>query len=92
MSNLKRVRVVVRGVVQGVGFRYYAVSLARGYGITGWARNRVDGTVEVEAQGERAVVSAFIKDLGIGPRSAHVEGVDVEDLPIQADERGFRVR
>lgn len=92
MDDLTRVRVVVRGVVQGVGFRFFAMQLARDYGLAGWVRNREDGSVEVEAEGEDLIVKAFIKDLRIGPRSADVTGIDVETLKPARDHAGFRVR
>jgi acylphosphatase len=87
-----RVRVIVKGVVQGVGFRYFAMQLARDYGITGWVRNRDDGSVEVEAQGEDLLVQSFISDLRIGPRSADVTAVDIEPLPPAQERTGFHVR
>ena len=92
MDNLTRMRVVVRGVVQGVGFRFFAMQLARDYGIAGWVRNRDDGSVEVEAEGEELIVKAFIKDLRTGPRSADVAGLDIEILPPARDRTGFHVR
>ena len=81
MAARMRVHIVVKGVVQGVGFRYFTMRLARDYGLTGWVRNREDGSVEVEAEAEKAMVKSFIKHLGVGPRGAHVSGLDVEALP-----------
>jgi acylphosphatase len=92
MSDRVRVRVIVRGMVQGVGYRYFAAHLARDYGISGWVRNREDGAVELEAEGESAIVNSFLKDLGIGPRSADVTGLAVEEVPPEGDEKGFTVR
>ena len=92
MDDLTRVRVVVRGVVQGVGFRFFAMQLARDYGLAGWVRNREDGSVEVEAEGDDVIVRAFIKDLGIGPHSADVAAVEVETLPPAREHTGFHVR
>jgi len=92
VTDLSRVRIVVRGVVQGVGYRYFAMQLARDYGLAGWVRNREDGSVEVEAEGEEIVVQAYIKDLRTGPRNAEVTGVEVETLPLGQREKGFHVR
>ena len=92
MTDLTRVRIIVRGLVQGVGFRYFAMQLARDYGLTGWVRNREDGSVEVEAEGEELIVRSYIKDLGLGPRNAEVTGVDVETLPPGQARKGFDVR
>ncbi|MDD4858560.1 MAG: acylphosphatase [Candidatus Krumholzibacteria bacterium] len=92
MDDLKRVRIIVRGIVQGVGFRFFAMQLARDYGLAGWVRNLDDGSVEVEAEGEELIVNSFIKDLGIGPRSSEVTAVDVQPLQPGQDRTRFRVR
>lgn len=86
MRDLIRVHVVVTGMVQGVGFRYFAVTRARGLGgVSGWVRNRRDGSVEVEAQGPRAVVDRFVDDLKVGPRWSRVDGVGVREIPVLED-------
>ena len=77
---MKRMHAIVRGVVQGVGYRFFARDLARRYGLVGFVRNRADGTVEVEMQGADGTLAAFIKDLEIGPQSAHVTGVELEEM------------
>ena len=53
---MKRVRVVVSGDVQGVGYRYTMRMVAREVGVTGWVRNRRDGSVEAEIEGSDAQV------------------------------------
>ena len=92
MADLAKVHIVVSGIVQGVGYRYFAMQLARDYGLAGWVRNREDGTVELEAEGEEIVVQAYIKDLRIGPRSANVTDVAVTKLPTGPPGKGFHVR
>ncbi|MCK4236152.1 MAG: acylphosphatase [Candidatus Krumholzibacteria bacterium] len=87
-----RVRIVVKGVVQGVGFRYFTLDLARRLGLSGFVKNKVDGTVEVEAEGKEVVIKTLIEDLRLGPRSAHITGVDVETLPPGGDYNGFELR
>lgn len=69
--------IVVQGVVQGVGYRFYVLSEARIHNIKGYVRNRSDGMVEVVAEGEEGMVRDFIERLRIGPISAHVSSVDV---------------
>ncbi len=91
MDDIVRVRVIVRGVVQGVGYRYFTAHLARDYGITGWVRNREDGAVELEAEGESGIVDSFLKDLRVGPRSAEVTELAVERKTPSGGE-GFAVR
>ena len=80
-SKMKRMRAIVRGVVQGVGFRFFTRDLARRYGLGGFVMNRADGTVEVEVQGKDGMLAAFMKDLEIGPRNAHVAGIELEEIP-----------
>jgi len=56
-------RIIFRGAVQGVGFRFTAVRIARGFGVAGFVRNLGDGTVELVAEGERHVLREFIHQL-----------------------------
>jgi acylphosphatase len=70
-----RVRIVVRGRVQGVGFRYATVSQARRLGLAGWARNAADGSVEILAQGDPVAVQQLIVWCRQGPPAARVANV-----------------
>lgn len=65
----------MRGRVQGVGFRATTMDEARCLGLAGWARNRVDGTVEVVAEGPAPQLRLFLDYLHRGPRGAHVTTV-----------------
>lgn len=91
-SHPIRIHARVSGLVQGVGFRYFAVQSARRLGVTGWVRNRLDGDVEAEAQGPRTQVDAFVAALHEGPRWGHVDAVDVTEVPPLSDEPIFAVR
>lgn len=71
----KRIRAIVEGYVQGVGFRWYTVRSARNLGLTGWVRNNPDGTVETVAEGDSDSIREFIGALRKGPMSARVEDV-----------------
>jgi acylphosphatase len=75
-----RARVIINGVVQGVGFRYFASRLAQRYKITGYAKNLPNGDVEIDAEGEKAVVSGYLQEIKIGPRYAHITNMKVEWL------------
>jgi len=86
-----RVRIVVRGRVQGVGFRYFVVLRARELGLSGWVRNLPDGTVEAEAEGPRPQLERLIHELRQGPRPANVTGVDATWSHGQAKHLGFDV-
>lgn len=89
---MKRLRATVRGRVQGVGFRASAAREARLLGLTGWVRNRLDGTVETVAEGPEADVDAYLAWLRHGPSMANVTGLDAEWLPPAGDALSFDVK
>jgi acylphosphatase len=68
--------VLVRGRVQGVGFRWFVRERARETGVKGWVRNRDDGSVEVAAEGESDDLQKFVAALRRGPAGAHVTALD----------------
>lgn len=76
MSKVRRL--LIRGVVQGVGFRYAMVAQARLHGVTGWVRNRRDGSVEAMVAGTADRVEAMLAWARIGPAGATVSEVTVE--------------
>ena len=91
ISSPQRVHMLVTGMVQGVGFRYFTVMAARRYGLTGWVRNRRDGSVELEAQGEGIDLERFERAVEAGPRWSRVEHVTIDSLTPTAGESGFSV-
>ena len=84
-------RYVVRGRVQGVGFRWYVEREARTLGVYGWVRNNYDGSVEVLATGTREQLSSLRRRLQEGPRSARVDEVDESDAPPVEGLKTFRI-
>ena len=74
---MRAVRLTIRGRVQGVGYRAWAVETAIRLGLAGWVRNRVEGTVEAVAEGDDATVERFIEACRTGPRPARVTGIEV---------------
>jgi len=72
-------RLAVRGRVQGVGFRYATVRAALELGVTGWVRNRRDGSVEAVVQGPTEAVEALIAWARRGPEAAFVESLEVSE-------------
>ena len=92
MADPARIHIMVSGVVQGVGYRYFVMDAARERGLTGYAKNREDGRVEVEAEGDANVLESFIEVLRIGPRGARVSGLDIERLPAEKGFKEFNIR
>jgi acylphosphatase len=84
-------RFVISGVVQGVGYRAFAERSARQIGVTGWARNRDDGGVEVQANGTVEQLDDFEGRLRQGPRWAQVRAVEVSEAAV-SHETGFHTR
>jgi acylphosphatase len=85
-------RFVLTGRVQGVGFRFFAESAARHEGLTGWVRNRPDGSVEVFAEGDQESVLRFEGKLRRGPPGAQLDRVDVHDEPPSGRAGEFTIR
>jgi len=83
--------VVVAGRVQGVWFRDGCRDEARALGVTGFVRNRADGSVEAEFEGPHAAVERMIAWCGHGPTRARVDAVNTERIET-VGEPGFRVR
>ena len=91
MSVVAR-RVVVRGRVQGVGYRFAMVGAAEHAGVKGWVRNRRDGSVEAHVQGDGAAVLALIAWCESGPPGAQVSDVEVGDAPVDPTLADFATR
>ena len=87
---MKRVRVVVRGRVQGVFFRAEARDRARSLGLAGWVRNARDGTVEAAFEGEDERVESMVAWCERGPSGARVDDVEVTWSEPEG-EREFRI-
>ena len=91
MSGPHAIRAVVRGTVQGVGFRDATVGRARELGVLGWVRNGEEGELLVHAEGAKDAVAALEAFLREGPRGALVEDVAVERVPAEGHEQ-FAIR
>jgi acylphosphatase len=89
MSESVTRRLMVHGLVQGVGFRNYMAYKAAELGISGWVRNRSDGSVEAMVQGPDAAVAAIIECAQRGPRASQVSAVAVSE-GIAAEDFGGR--
>lgn len=85
-------RYVIRGHVQGVGFRWFTEQAARVEGLHGWVANRPDGTVEVAAEGDRASLVRFERRLRQGPPRSRIDEVRVDDDVPSGRADGFVIR
>jgi acylphosphatase len=88
---VRRFAARVHGHVQLVGFRAFAQRRASSLGLTGCVRNRPDGALEVEAEGEEEQLSAFLALIRQGPRAAVVTQVEVEWQPPRGEKGSFRI-
>ena len=85
-------RAVVHGRVQGVGYRFFVIDTATQLGLTGYARNLPNGTVEVVAEGPQPGLDALLSELRRGPTLARVDRVDASWAAFTGDYEGFGVR
>jgi acylphosphatase len=85
-------RIVARGRVQGVGYRYAMVGAAEHARVHGWVRNRRDGSVEAFVQGEGAAVLALVAWCERGPAGAEVTDLEVYDAEVDPTLGAFEAR
>jgi acylphosphatase len=83
---------VVRGRVQGVGYRYFVLEAAERYGIRGYARNLAGGDVEVRAEGDDLALQLFKEELQRGPRMARVSEIVENEVPLSGQYSSFLIR
>lgn len=88
----KAVRIIVSGMVQGVGFRYYIYRQANSLGLTGYARNLPTGQVEIVASGEKGLIDELVKVARVGPSYASVSDVSLEEIELKEDFKNFGIR
>ena len=89
ISTLKTLHLVIHGRVQGVFFRQSMHREAQNLAISGWVRNRSNGTVEAVVHGDSASVEAIVRWAQRGPELAHVERVDTD--PTDGDYTNFEI-
>lgn len=86
------VKVVVKGRVQGVGFRWFTREKARDLGLAGYVRNLSDGNVEVCAEGGQQEINELISMLRQGPSWSQVTDLEIDDAPVLGKYEDFNVR
>jgi acylphosphatase len=90
-GTLARLDATVRGRVQGVGYRFFALRESRDLGLDGWVANQADGAVRVVAEGPRASLEALVTRLEAGPPAGWVDAVQVRWEPARGIGPGFRI-
>jgi acylphosphatase len=83
---------VVKGRVQGVGFRFFVNRAAAVEGLHGWVRNLPDGSVEILSEGEADALDRFERQVRQGPAGARVDEVDTTDAGASGHDTGFSIR
>jgi len=89
-NSSRSIRAIFSGLVQGVGFRFTAVSLARKYNLKGWVKNLSDGRVELVAEGLDKDLNCFFKDLNKEFERSLID-CQVQDIESQGNFRGFQI-
>ncbi len=89
---MSAVQVFFEGNVQGVGFRYSVRHIAKGFDVTGWARNLRDGRVEMQVNGADDEVQAFLEAIMQSELRAHIRKQDLTPLADASPMRGFEIR
>jgi len=89
---IARIGATVRGQVQGVGFRWFVIREAAQLGLVGWVANAPDGTVRLEAEGERRAIDRLVALVRQGPPGADVDDVVTSELTRVGTESSFTAR
>jgi len=89
-SKIEARRVIYRGRVQGVGFRYTAHRIAQGYAVTGYVKNLRDGSVELIAEGTAAEIQQMLAEIAV-KMTGNIEEADVQTLPATGHYSSFEI-
>jgi acylphosphatase len=87
-----RLHAIVEGRVQGVGFRYFTQRQAVQLGLTGWVRNRWEGTVELTAEGPREEIEKLLQSIGRGPQAGTTRNVKYDFQEATGEFISFQIR
>ncbi|WP_338471771.1 acylphosphatase [Niallia sp. XMNu-256] len=87
-----QLHIIVSGKVQGVGYRYFSQMKAVQYGVTGWAKNLPDGSVEILAIGTNDQLEPFIEDLRIGNPFSKIEEMNITEGEKSEDFHSFTIK
>lgn len=92
MSDIKRAKIIVFGLVQGVGYRYFVMRHADNLNLKGYTQNLFTGEVLTEVEGDFGLINELIKQLKIGPMKSHVTNCLVEWSEPKNEFKRFEVR
>lgn len=92
MDDQRRVRLQIYGKVQGVFFRASTRERAQQLGVSGWVKNRSDGSVEAQVEGPSEAVDKLVEWAHEGPSAARVDNLEVTEQDYRGEYSGFEVR
>ena len=92
MNDEARAEIIVTGIVQGVGYRYFVMTTARQYGLKGYVQNLYSGEVLTIVEGSKNLIEALYKEMQIGPPHAHVTGADIVWTKYKNEFNSFEVK
>ena len=87
-----RYYIVVKGRVQGVGFRFFTINIASKYNLTGSVRNMDNGMVEIEVQGEKNTIDSFISEIKKGNYFIRVDDISIKSIDLKPKEKSFQLK
>lgn len=90
-GQLKGLHLVIDGVVQGVGFRWFVERTANNFGLKGWVKNLYDGSVETYAEGDEGALNGFLEEMRVGPPSGKVTSVKADWMKYTGNYKDFRI-
>ncbi len=91
-SDRAAAHILVKGRVQGVGFRFFTADAAETYGLKGWVRNLPGENVEAEVEGSKPAIENFLEELRKGPTVARVDAIQVDWRPPTGQFTDFEIR
>ena len=93
MCQDSRAHITVKGIVQGIGYRWFVQKAGLSLNLAGWVRNLPDGSVETEAQGTKTAIESFLDTLRTGHSWARVDEINTEWLePVKKGFSGFEIK
>jgi acylphosphatase len=91
-DELVSAHLLISGLVQGVGYRWFVMRKANEYNLKGYVRNLYTDDVEVEVEGGKGLITEFIKDLRSGPRSAYITDIKIQWGDYQGKYKNFDIK